>query len=55
MRRPESRLRSDRRKLPRFASRAAGRPGFTAALALDLMHKLVTGGAALAALLRLLF
>lgn len=49
MRRPESRL------LPRFSRRRRSRPpGWAPLRVLEVLHKLLTGGAALAALLRLL-
>jgi hypothetical protein len=42
-------------RLPRFAARDPARPGWTAARALEVLHKLLTGGAALAAIIRFLF
>jgi hypothetical protein len=49
MRKPES------RRLPRFTSRRRKPAGGPAARILDLLHKLLTAGAALATILRLLF
>jgi hypothetical protein len=49
MRPPES------QDLPRFASREPKRPPWTAQRVLDLVHKLLTAGAAAAALAKLLF
>ena len=46
---------TERRRLPRFASRRRARPRLMAARVLEVLHKLLTGAAALAALLRALF
>jgi hypothetical protein len=54
MTRPESR-KPRPRVLLRFLRRRLARPGWTAARVLEVVHKLLTGGAALAAIVRLLF
>ena len=54
-RRPSRRdPRSGEKRLPRFASRRPARPGWTAARLFELVHKLLTAGAALAALVKAL-
>lgn len=54
MSQPDSRDRRQRR-LPRFASRRPVPPGWTVARVLEILHKVLTAGAALTAIVKFLF